>query len=192
MFDVAYLVRLLSLVWRSKKPSEQGNIALISEVKGKCGLADLDVNWHMNNARFLREADFGRFSLLMETGLWTSLLQRRKHPETKEANVIVSAIQVQYRQSLNWGETFLIRSRIDGWDDKAFFLEQQLIRQDNQRVACALLVRLVLLPRSLTPQMLVDQLHLSSSSSSSPSLSPAMELFRLNHRLNSQPIPSKI
>jgi acyl-CoA thioesterase FadM len=88
----------------------------------------------MNNARYLRECDFGRMSLLLETGLWDALLQRRK-TQMKNANVVVSAFQVQYRQSLGLGDTFEIRTHIHGWDDKAFYSKQSMILDKNHQTA---------------------------------------------------------
>ena len=191
MFDVGYVARFISLLWRLKKPSRIANIWAVSEVKGRCWTTDLDLNCHMNNARFLREADFGRFSLLIETGLWKSLIDRRVGGE-KQTNVVVSAIQVQYRSSLQLGDRFFIRSRIDGWDDKAFFLQQQVILQQTNQVVCAFLVRLVLLPRILTPQSLVNDLYQHSVAPTSPTLSASMETFRLNYRLEKELIQSKL
>jgi acyl-CoA thioesterase FadM len=143
----------------------------------------------MNNARYLRECDFGRTLLLLETGLWDALLQRRKN-QMKDANLVVSAFQVQYRQSVELGDTFKIRTHIHGWDDKAFYLEQSMILEKNHQTAFILLVRLALTPRSLTPQMLIDDLRIGSIQS--PTLSPAMQIFKENHRLTYQEIKSKL
>jgi acyl-CoA thioesterase FadM len=49
----------------------------------------------------------------------------------KNATVFVNAFQVQYRQSVELGDTFEIRTHIHGWDDKAFYLEQSMILDKN-------------------------------------------------------------
>ena len=189
MIDIGYVTRVLALLWRQRGKEKLRNIWVESVVSGRCWPNDLDINWHMNNARYLREADFGRFSLLMETGLWDCLLKRRQ-TVGKQCNVVVSAIQVQYRQSVHLGDRFEFRSRVNGWDDRAFYLEQWMTMERTKETACSFLVRLALVPRRLTPQMLVDDLQMRPISS--PPLSPVMHRFRDNHRLNFSPIPSKL
>ena len=113
MIDVGYVTRVLALLWRLRAKETLRNIWVESTVSGRCWPNDLDINWHMNNARYLREADFGRFSSLIESGLWHCLWKRRQTGE-KECNVVVSAIQVHYRQSVQLGDRFEIRSRVNG------------------------------------------------------------------------------
>jgi YbgC/YbaW family acyl-CoA thioester hydrolase len=187
MFDFGYFVRTLSLFWRHKGKTK--NLFDETIVKSRCWTNDLDFNWHMNNARYLRQCDFGRVLLLIETGLWDNILIRRKNG-MKDANFIVNALQVQYRQSVELGDSFEIRTRINGWDDKAFYLEQSMIVDKNKETALLMLIRFALTPRSLTPQMLVDDLN--SGSIQSPTLSPAMQIFKENYKLNYQHTTSKI
>ena len=189
MIDIGYAVRLLSLVWRRKMQKKNENILVETVIRSRCWPNDLDFNLHMNNARYLREADFGRLSLLMETGLWDCLGKRRKSG-IKDANVIVSGLQIQYRQSLKLGDRFNIRSRINGWDEKAFYIEQSIDLEKSNEIACLFLVRLALIPRSLTPQMLVNDLH--NGFIQSPLLSQSMKRFQENYRITISPIKSKI
>jgi YbgC/YbaW family acyl-CoA thioester hydrolase len=189
MFDFGYLARVITLLWRLKGKKKTKDIFSDFIVHGRCWLNDLDTNWHMNNARYLRECDFGRFSLLIETGLWDALVQRRKNGY-KEAAILVSALQVQYRQSVELGDKFEIRTRINGWDDRAFYLEQSMILDKNKETVFSLLVRVALTPRSLTPQMLIDDLQIGSIQS--PTLSPHMQILQQNYKLNFQDIKSKL
>jgi YbgC/YbaW family acyl-CoA thioester hydrolase len=181
MFDFGYFVRTLSLFWRHKGKTK--NLFDETIVKGRCWTNDLDLNWHMNNARYLRQCDFGRSSLIVETGLWETILIRRKNG-MKDANFIVNALQVQYRQSVKLGDSFEIRTRINGWDDKAFYLEQSMILDKDKQIALLMLNRFAITPRSLTPQMLVDDLN--SGSIQSPTLSPTVQVFKDNYKLNYQ------
>jgi YbgC/YbaW family acyl-CoA thioester hydrolase len=189
MFDFGYFIRAVSLFWRYKGKGKSKDLFDESIVKGRCWTNDLDLNWHMNNSRYLRECDFGRTLLILETGLWDAILIRRKNG-MKDVSILVSALQVQYRQSVELGDTFEIRTRINGWDDKAFYLEQSIILDKNKQIAFSMLVRFGLTPRSLTPQMLVDDLY--SGSIQSPTLSPAVQIFKDNYRLNYEVIKSKI
>ena len=119
MLDIGYGIRLASLLWKFRGKEHCGSPLIESVVRGRCWLNDLDTNIHMNNSRFLRECDFGRFSLLIETGLWNILMKERKKG-IKDASILVSALQCQFRESIQWGDYFNIHSRIEGWDDKAF------------------------------------------------------------------------
>jgi hypothetical protein len=91
MIDIGYAIRLMALIWRYK--GKEGNKNVFSEtvIHGRCWPNDLDLNWHMNNSRYLRECDFGRISILFETGLWNALLKRKKSG-MKDANILVSAL----------------------------------------------------------------------------------------------------
>jgi YbgC/YbaW family acyl-CoA thioester hydrolase len=170
-----------SLFWRYKGKGKRKNLFDETIVKGRCWTNDLDFNWHMNNARYLRQCDFGRVSLILETGLWDAILIRRKNG-MKDVSILVSALQVQYRQSVELGDRFEIQTRINGWDDNAFYLEQSMILNKNKQIAFLMLARFALTPRSLTPQMLVDDLY--SGSIQSPTLSPIVQVFKDNYKLN--------
>ncbi|CAF1059741.1 unnamed protein product [Rotaria sp. Silwood1] len=189
MFDIGYAIRVFVLLWRYKGNKKYKNIFSQSVINGRCWPNDLDLNFHMNNSRYLRECDFGRYSYLIETGLWNAIIQRKKK-YMKNSTIVVSALQVQYRQPIELGDKFQILTRINGWDDKAFYLEQFIIMDKNGQAAFSLLVRLVLIPRSLTPQILIDDLKIGSIKS--PTLSTAVQAFRRNHQLTFSPIKSNI
>lgn len=180
MLDIAYGIRVLRIFLKSKKNQNYKNIFSESIVNASCWPNDLDINWHMNNSRYLRECDFGRISFLIETGLWNSILEQRKKT-FKNANVIVSALQVQYRQSVELFDKFHILTRIDGWDETSFYFQQSMILNKNNQTAFSIIVRQTVIPRNLTPQILVDQIN--KKSIQSPKLSFNMENFRQNHRL---------
>ena len=188
MIDIGYGIRLGLLLWkyRGKQPSKDLFIQTITP--GRCSLNDLDTNFHMNNSRFLRESDFGRIELLIQTGLW-NIIMKQRNKGFKDASIFVSALQVQFRQSIQWGDQFNIHSTINGWDDKAFYIEQSITQNKNQQIAFSLIGRLVPTPRSLTPQSLVDQLNIGLIQS--PSLSNNIQTFKDNHRLDFNHIKSK-
>lgn len=187
MFDFGYALRLIGLGLKhwNRKPAD-----LFAEniVRGRCWLNDLDTFRHMNNSRYLREADFGRISLLIQTGLWHSL--RKQKNAYKQVGIVVSAIQVQYRRSVKLGDQFEIRTRLNGWDEKAFYIEQSMNLRKTNEDACLYLVRLSLTSKSVTPQMLVDSLQ--TGSVQSPPLSQNMINFKNNHRITFSLVPLKL
>jgi len=84
--------------------------------------ADVDRNGHMNNARYLREAGFGRHNLWLRMhGLWQAL-------RADGQNMVVAAQQVRYRKELPLWRWYRLESRVLCWDDKAFYIEQRFVR----------------------------------------------------------------
>jgi acyl-CoA thioesterase FadM len=91
---------------------------------------DLDVNFHMNNGRYLTIMDLGRVDLMLRTGLGRMALKRKWSP-------LVGSATIRFRQSLNPFQRYRLKSRILCWDDKWFFIEQRFVRQ-NELVAVGL------------------------------------------------------
>lgn len=78
---------------------------------------DVDLNWHLNNARYLSYMDYGRMHLLARTQLLTHILRARWTP-------LVGAVWVTYRRSLTLFARFTLASRLVCWDDRWFYMEQ--------------------------------------------------------------------
>lgn len=95
---------------------------------------DVDYKGHMNNSRYLRECDFARFHHYMRTGLFLALCRMG-------AKMLIGASTIRYRRSLAFAETFEIRTRVLGWDDKAFYLEQRFVSKKDGFVSAVLLCR---------------------------------------------------
>jgi acyl-CoA thioesterase FadM len=82
---------------------------------------DLDFNLHVNNGRYLTLADLGRFDWFVRTGV---LQAARRHGAIP---VIGDAI-AKFRREINAWQTFEIRSRLIGWDERWGFLEHRFVR----------------------------------------------------------------
>lgn len=78
---------------------------------------DIDINLHMNNARYLSIMDYARTHLLARTRLLEHIVQSRWQP-------MVGAIWITYRRSLPLFARFTITSRMICWDDRWFYIEQ--------------------------------------------------------------------
>ena len=78
---------------------------------------DLDVYGHMNNGRYQTLMDLGRIDLIMRTGLYDYVNSRGWNP-------LVAAVKMDYKRPLKVFQKFDLRTRILGWDEKWFFLEQ--------------------------------------------------------------------
>lgn len=95
---------------------------------------DLDYMGHMNNSRYLRECDFARFHHYMRNGLF---MASRK----LGAKMVVGASTIRYRRSLAFREAFEIRTKVVGWDEKAFYLEQRFVSKKDGFVSAVMLCR---------------------------------------------------
>ncbi len=110
---------------------------------------DLDVNLHMNNGRYLTLMDLGRLDLVVRMGVLRTLRRRKWNP-------VVGSLQVRYRRSLLPFQRYDIRTRLVGWDERWFYVEQRFERA-GETVAAALVKGLFLGPEGRVPtQAVVD------------------------------------
>jgi acyl-CoA thioesterase FadM len=78
---------------------------------------DIDLNFHLNNARYLSIMDYSRTHLLARTGILTHIVRKRWQP-------LVGAVWITYRRSLPLWAAFDLTSRLVCWDERWFYIEQ--------------------------------------------------------------------
>lgn len=120
---------------------------------------DLDVFAHVTNSKYLAFMDLGRTDLLLRSGLARHLWEAGWYP-------VVAAETIQFRRPLHLFERFTLATRILGWDERAFFLEQRFERE-GAAVALAA-VRVQFLRRAggrVTPDDLLVRLGRPAASS---------------------------
>ncbi len=78
---------------------------------------DLDILGHMNNGRFLSVMDLGRVDLLVRTGFFTIARERGRYP-------LVGRVSIEYRKPLLPWRHYALETRIIGWDQRWFYLQQ--------------------------------------------------------------------
>jgi acyl-CoA thioesterase FadM len=93
---------------------------------------DLDINFHVNNGRYLALADIGRMHWFVRTGALALARQQNAFP------VVGDAI-AKFRRDLKVFQTFEIHTRLLGWDHKWGFLEHRFVR--NHRVFGVVAIR---------------------------------------------------
>lgn len=128
--DVWYFLRAAFVVVRAWLQPVVRDVTGEQTVTGLVTTRDIDM-CHMNNARYLRECDFARFSLYMRNGVFKAL-------RSLGATMVVGATTIRYRRALRIGEGYELRSRIVTWDDKAFYLEQRFVSAKDGLV-CAVM-----------------------------------------------------
>jgi acyl-CoA thioesterase FadM len=78
---------------------------------------DIDINFHMNNARYLSVMDYARTHFLARTRLLEHILRSRWQP-------LVGAAWLTYRRSLPLFSSYTLASRMVCWDERWFYIEQ--------------------------------------------------------------------
>jgi acyl-CoA thioesterase FadM len=85
---------------------------------------DIDLNLHMNNARYLSVMDFARTHFLARVRLLDHILRARWQP-------LVGAVWMTYRRPLALFSAFTITSRLVCWDTRWFYIEQTFAGADG-------------------------------------------------------------
>jgi acyl-CoA thioesterase FadM len=85
---------------------------------------DLDLNFHMNNGRYLTLMDLGRVQLMLRLGFGGKILRSGWMP-------VIGSVHMRYRRSLAPFRAFELRTRILAWDEKWFYLEQRFFDRED-------------------------------------------------------------
>lgn len=88
-----------------------------SDIKTRVYPNDLDINIHMNNARYATMMDLGRFDFLVRSGLMGKMRYEGWRP-------VIGTAYISYFKALTLFQKFEVHSRVIYWDEKWFYLEQ--------------------------------------------------------------------
>lgn len=77
---------------------------------------DIDMNFHLNDGRYVSLMGLGRADLLTRTRILRKALRRKWAP-------VVGGVVVRYRREIRAFERFTLRSRIVGWDEKWLYIQ---------------------------------------------------------------------
>ncbi len=86
----------------------------------RVGLADIDLNLHLNNAKYLRYMDLARLEHLVATGLLYRFIRSRHNP-------IVAATEIAYVRELRTFQPFTVSARMIGYDERFLYYEQRFV-----------------------------------------------------------------
>lgn len=114
-------LRLLKLLWCLPFMRRQG-VFDAGRICFRVWPTDCDLNLHMNNGRYLTLMDLGRMHLLAQTGLLRHIVRRGWHP-------VLAAAEITFVRALTPLQRFTVVTRILGWDEKYFYLEQRFERR---------------------------------------------------------------
>ena len=98
---------------------------LVSQLSLRVMPNDLDINFHMNNGRYLTICDLNRVDLFLRSGLMKTMFKRGWIP-------LIAEHTMTYKKSLNMFEKFDVSLKVTGWDEKYFYMEH--IFSNSERV----------------------------------------------------------
>ncbi len=113
-------LRLLWLLLRLRGITRRG-LFDESRVAFRVWPNDCDLNFHMNNGRYLTFMDLGRTHLMAQAGMLKEMLRRRWLP-------VLAAAEITFIRSLAPFERFELVTRLITWDEKYVYLEQTFER----------------------------------------------------------------
>jgi acyl-CoA thioesterase FadM len=82
---------------------------------------DLDVNFHVNNGRYLTLCDLSRVDYFIRSGLARLMLKRGWMPVISEHTMV-------YKKSLKAFQRFELEMSITHWDEKFVYMQHRFVR----------------------------------------------------------------
>lgn len=106
---------------------------------------DLDLNFHLNNGRYLSLMDLGRTRLSIRTGLF------KKAKKNNWGLGVAGGSTIVYLKSLALFEKFHLKTRLAGHCNGWFYIEQKFLNSKNELAAVALVKVIFLRSRKRVP-----------------------------------------
>lgn len=85
---------------------------------------DLDLFCHKNNIKYVGRCEYGRMCLIRDCGI-------AQYVRKENIHMGFSQISLKFRRELKAFQTFTVESKIVGWDERSFYLEQKFVSGDN-------------------------------------------------------------
>lgn len=79
---------------------------------------DMDLNLHMNNARYLSWMDLGRFYMLGRSGLFGAVFGKDGW------QAILGGVTIRYLRPLTLFQRVTLHTEVKSWDSKYFYIQQ--------------------------------------------------------------------
>lgn len=110
------------MVWVLLTYRSRGEVRIdeVSKITMRVLPGDLDIFNHMNNGSYLTIMDLARYDQGLRTGFWQEWKSRGWYP------VVVNAT-ISFRKSLSPWQRYTIETKVIGWDDVAYFIEQRFV-----------------------------------------------------------------
>ena len=122
-FDGFYVLRVGVTVLASRFLLRRVSPLATVRDYGYCAPTDIDLFFHMNNARYVREMDFGRFAFYTRIGV----------NMPRDIRIMQAAMLVRFRKEVTMFMPFVVETRLVHWDEHSLFFEQKLITLHDGR-----------------------------------------------------------
>ncbi len=97
---------------------------LVSQLSLRVMPNDLDINFHMNNGRYLTICDLNRVDLFLRSGLMKTMFKRGWIP-------LIAEHTMTYKKPLNMFEHFDVSLKVTNWDEKYFYMTHSFRNADR-------------------------------------------------------------
>jgi len=118
-----------------------------------CWTTDIDYFFHMNNGKYFREMDFGRFDFYFRTGCSPYI---EKIPGMY---VVQHGASIRYRRSINFLVPFKLETKLVFWDDKSLYFEQRFVTLKDGFVRAVALCKNTVVGGSVREMMASLKVH---------------------------------
>lgn len=118
IFRMLYVL-ILSLF---RERLDAGN--LVSRLSLRVLPNDLDINFHMNNGRYLTICDLNRVDLFARSGLLKAMFRRNWIP-------VIAEHTMTYKKPLGMFERFDVMLEVTHWDEKYFYMKHTFSKDER-------------------------------------------------------------
>lgn len=105
------LVLMVASIFKSKLPI----VKPVNELRLRVLPNDIDINFHMNNGRYLTICDLTRVDMFIRTGLAKAMIKHGWMP-------VISEHTMKYKKSLKLFQGYDVKMEVVDWDEKAFHM----------------------------------------------------------------------
>ncbi|MCT9000045.1 thioesterase family protein [Chelativorans intermedius] len=111
----------------------RGRIAVGQEgrLSFRCLPSDIDMNLHLNNARYMMLADVGRMDIFFRSGLLSTARRRGWGP-------LLGGLQASYVREIRLWQRFDIHSSIETWEETQIIGRHRFVLEDGRTAAIIL------------------------------------------------------
>merc|ERR1740128_60199 len=119
-FDLYWILRLVftRLLSKIRPPL---SLKDKGETYNICWTTDIDYFCHMNNGKYFREMDFGRFDFYFRTG-FSAYIESQKG-----MFVVQHGASIRYRKSIDFLVPFKLVTKLVYWDERSLYFEQKFV-----------------------------------------------------------------
>ncbi|BAP13521.1 MAG: 4-hydroxybenzoyl-CoA thioesterase [Alcanivorax borkumensis] len=162
------MLELISAARRRKRPPTHQLFDVVT-MEFRVGLLDIDLNMHLNNAKYLKFMDRSRLEHAVVTGLLNRMFEAR-------CNGVVANTEIAYIRELRPYQHFQLHTQVLGWDEKYLYYDQRFESQRKLHTHALLRVANVYGGKSVSPQTVQEMTGMNLTS---PPLPEYVEQWKL-------------